>query len=593
MNASRKTLVIGALCLLGVVGVMTVMGGAAETATSDDQLATVATDGSGDSTGYVGSVAGESLAVESSTPTAADDVPAVVNHIQTVDPVEACAVTPPSDHGDPDGDTEDVIGWVDGYWYDEPLDIEGPELAEDELESLVARTSARVEALRCLAFEETPPLELLTREEYRESLETDFDSISEAEWQFEDARHASMLIAGQAVDAEELQIEFQAGFPAAFYNTEDEFMGFITDDPDAIEIDQVTLAHELTHALQDQHFSIEEIFDEPTNDAFVASLAVVEGDATVLDERYEENCAAETWADACIRPPVEDADVVNFGLTLNLLAAYHTPLVAETLEAEGFDGVNALLEAYPESTVEAIYPERYGEFEVADLTVEDRSDDAWERIVIEDDDGEPTEAYDVVGQHGLTAMLVAPSFETDGVAEIIDITAFQRPHAGGFLTYDVTETSGWTGDRLYGYTNDDGDNASVWKLAWEAEEDTEQFAAAYEDLVAHRGGTLVEGYENVYTFEGEDEYDMAVGIERDGDRLWIATAPTVDDLTAVHGDLDLREATADPDDDDDMDDENGETDGDDDAIPGFGVAVALGALAVALAAWNCRPKRHR
>ncbi len=69
------------------------------------------------------------------------------------DHVNQCAADPPADLSDPAGDTEDVIGWVEGYWYNESVDVTGPTLTESELDTLVTRTAARVEALRCLTYD--------------------------------------------------------------------------------------------------------------------------------------------------------------------------------------------------------------------------------------------------------------------------------------------------------------------------------------------------------------------------------------------------------------------------------------------------------
>lgn len=523
-NRTRRTIAVTVVvvCLLTVVSLP---AGAA-----DPSVATVA--GPGDAS--VATVAGSG------------DVSAVTvagsGDISSNQHVHACAAAPPEDHADPDGNTSEVVGWVDGYWYDEPLEIEDSTLTEDELEEMVLRTAARVEAIRCLTFDEVPPIELLTREEYRESLEPDFENVSDEEWQFEDARLATMMVAGQGEDAEELHLEVQTAFPAAFYDTEDEYIGFITDDPDRIEIDQVTLAHELTHALQDQHFDIERVFDERTNDEFVAALAVAEGDAVAVDERYEDNCDRGAWADECIVPSaVADGDPPSWPLVLNQLAAYHTPLVAERAADDDWEDVDVLYEQFPHSTVEVIYPERYGEFERAGVTVDDESGAGWERIEIAEDDGERV-AYEIVGQHGLTAILVAPAYETGGVRTVVDVDEFTRPHVGGDVNYSVTETSGWQGDRLYGYTNDAGEKAGVWKLAWEDDEEAETFADAYADLVEYRGGERAEGYENVYTFEAASEWEMAVAIEQRGDRVLVVNAPSVEELTDVHASVEFEEA---------------------------------------------------
>ncbi len=449
------------------------------------------------------------------------------------DHVHECAETPPEDHADPEGDTADVVGWVDGYWYNEPLDIDDTNrLTEEEIEELTARTAARVEALRCHTFEELPPLEFLTRDEYRDDVESSIrQSMGEEDQQFADAQLASMLLVGTEEEAKEVLIEQRAGFPAAFYNTEDEVIGFITDDPDEIEIDQVTLAHELLHALQDQHFDIGTVFDEPTNDQFISSLAVVEGDAVLVDSTYAENCDLDEWPDDCIRPtPVAPGEPASWGLTIEQLAAYHSPLVAEVKEDEGWDGVDALLEEPPDSMVQVIDPDQRDTFEPADLSVPDRSDETWEPVETEHG------GYDRLGQHALTAILIAPTFES-GV-EIVDVMEFQQAHAGGDFNYDISATDGWQGDQFHAYATDDGDVAGVWKLAWVNEAEAETFASAYEDLLAHRGGSEHDEYANVWTLE-DGNWEMAVAVETDGDRLWIVTAPSVDELSAVHGDLEL------------------------------------------------------
>jgi hypothetical protein len=53
---------------------------------------------------------------------------------------------------------------------------------------------------------------------------------------------------------------------------------------------RVTLAHELTHALQDQHFGLDQLYEDASDvqpDSYDTQLrAIVEGDATRMEERY-------------------------------------------------------------------------------------------------------------------------------------------------------------------------------------------------------------------------------------------------------------------------------------------------------------------
>lgn len=461
--------------------------------------------------------------------------------------VADCAEEPPEDLSEPEGGTSDTIGWVDGFWYNQPLEIEGDALTEEEVHDLSMRTAARVEALRCLTFESVPELEMVSRDDYEADVQAFYDEeYDQHDYAYANAQLSAMLLAGQDEDAVDVMIENQAAFPAAFYDVEEQMMGFVTDDPDSIQLDQDVLAHELLHALQDQYFDLEATFEEPTNDEFISSLAVIEGDANLVQEQYDSNCVVgHGWEDDCVRDDSEPPMPPNWGLTLNQLAAYNTPLVADSHEDGDWESVDSLLENLPNSTVEAIYPELYGEFERTPITVEDESAEDWERLDID----EP--GYDILGQHALTSILMAPFYETQGFTEIISQEEFFQEHAGGMVSFGHSATDGWEADKMYGYTSDAG-NGVVWKFAWESADDAETFTDAYADLIEYRGGQQSADYENVYTFDASDSYDKAIGIEQADDRLWIVTAPTVEGLTGVHADLELVEADDDP--------ENGETD---------------------------------
>ena len=509
------------------------------------------------------------------------------------DHVNQCAADPPADLSDPDSDTEDVIGWVEGYWYNEPIDVTGPTLTESELDTLVTRTAARVEALRCLTYDRLPPTEMRTRAEHRSDIESQFEAeLTEADRTAENARLATALIAGQATDAVELQLDVRTSFPAAFYDTEAEFIGFITDDPDSIEIDETILAHELVHALQNQNADLGPVFEQPTTDRFTSSLAVVEGDATLVEEQYVENCETGPWVDSCIRQqPDPSLDVPSWPLTLEQLAAYNTPLVEDTFEAEGWAGVNSLLENPPDSTVEALEPDRYGEFEPALPTVEDLSTAEWDRVELESRDDE------VFGQHALTAILMAPFYENG--TEIIDSSEFLVDPAAGEISYDHPVTDGWRGDRFYAYTNGE-ETAGVWRIEWASADGATTFVDAFEDLAEYRGGSLAGGSGDVYTFENSDEFDMSMGIQQNGDSILVVTAPTTDELTDVHGAFDSQtdgpgdggadDGTGDGSTDDGNTDD-GSTDGSaDDDGAGFGVLVAVVALTAGVLAVRRRQR---
>jgi hypothetical protein len=69
---------------------------------------------------------------------------------------------------------------------------------------------------------------------------------------------------------------------AGFYDPLRDYMALVRRGPDVEEGEDVVIVHELTHALQDQHFDLEKFEDvDPMSDASTARSALTEGDATL------------------------------------------------------------------------------------------------------------------------------------------------------------------------------------------------------------------------------------------------------------------------------------------------------------------------
>lgn len=513
--------------------------------------------------------------------------------------VGECAVTPPSDHADP-ANPDGVIGWVEGYWYNEPVSVTPDDgFNQSELDRLARRTAAQVESLRCLDYVDgLPPLQTISRDQYRENVAGQVENQTTAEGElYENAQYAARMTIGSEVDALEAFVDAQAAFPAAFYRPDQDYMAFVTDDETVEGLRQSTLAHELVHALQDQYFDVGAIFEKPTNDQYLAAASVVESDAQFFQEQYTANCNSGSWADDCITPARgTPPEIPNWAIALNQQFQYTSPLIEATYEEGGTEAIDNLFGNFPETTTESIYSDRFGEFETADITVEDQSGSAWRRVQ------SGNLSYNTIGQAGMTAMFIAPYYETDGSTNVVsDIREFipQR----GVLDYGIPETDGWRGDKLYGYADDANETGAVWDSAWDSSTDAEEFASTYEALMEHRGGTLASGYENVYTFDTE-EYDMAAAVTQTDERVLIVTAPTVEDLTGVHESVSLQSTDTDDSDSDtgngDESDDSGGDGGDgsaaetddgetsddggsddgssDDGGPGFGILAAAVAV---------------
>ena len=501
-------------------------------------------------------------------------------------PIEACAAEVPDGFADPENaSTEDVIGWVDGYWYNEPLDIDVADgLSEEELEKLSARTAARFEAMRCLTFEEVPPIEIITREEFQTDANMTYADVDEQTRLFDNAQFETMLSIGSDEDSLEVREANRGETVGGFYNFQDNEIVVVSDDAesDGLRIDEEILAHELGHAVQDQQFNLSR-YDRYKNDLDKGKLGVIEGDVHLIEQRYLEACETDRWEEPCLTEEDDPAEAggepANWALYFNDFQPYSDgPSFVKHVkeEGDGWTAIDALYEQMPRTALHVIYPEKYDEVEPYDLRVSDESDDEFERMNATE--GEPN--YNVIGQAGLAGMFVSPAYEvesheTDRVLSeyegFIDPNQFLNFDAAGELDaldpidYDQPAVNGWRGDRLYAYENDAGETGVVWKLAWADSDEADRFVAAYEDLIAFRDGEPTD-YQGVYGFGPDSEFDMALSVQQQDDRVWIVKAPTVDDLPAVHGDVELTDRDDDlPDVGDDDEDDSGlpDTDGTD------------------------------
>jgi len=522
--------------------------------------------------------------------------------------IQSCAADPPDDYADPDGEADGVIGWVDGYWYNEPLGINISDgLTQAELDTLAARTAARFEAMRCLDAEGTPPVEIQTREEFEARTAEAFGNVSEADRLFDNAKFEAMLAVSSEADSIALREANRATSVGGFYNFEEDRIVVVSDSPDSLRIDEEVLAHEVGHAIQDQRFNLSR-YDGETSDTDIGTQGLTEGDVSLVEYQYLQACEEGQWEQPCLQEDFGEGEgdgpgePASWALYFNNFQPYSDgpTFIEHVYEEGGWEAVNAAYDDPPRSSAEVIDPEAYGEFEPANITVPDRSDGDWERLTFDDGPN-----YDVIGQAGITATFMQVPYETQEQDNIIiQPQSFLNLGPDGEvdefdpLEYDHPETDSWRNDRLYAYRNGN-ETGAVWKLAWANGTEADQFVEAYRELVAFRGGEAHPDHANVYTFENAPEWDMAVAVETRGDRVVIVTAPTVDDLTAIHD-----VALVDGEDDggttdgggtgtDGDGEDGGETDGDgsttgddgtatDEDGPGFGIGVAVAGITGAL-----------
>jgi len=214
---------------------------------------------------------------------------------------------------------------------------------------------------------------------------------------------------------------------------------------------RVILAHELTHALQDQHFNLLSTPLEVKNndDLALATSALVEGDATLLMMDYEsKHLSLQTFTDS-----------ISSALTQNMQQLIRAPrYLRETLyfpysagrqfcealyQRGGYQAISDAFTHPPVSTTQILHPEKYFANEQPILV-------AWPDTSLGAQ--KPTD-NNVIGEFGIRVLL--------------------EKYMGESNAEDAAE--GWRGDRYLVFGDGKG---LVWKTLWADDERARNFREA-------------------------------------------------------------------------------------------------------------------
>ncbi|MEF8787004.1 MAG: Hvo_1808 family surface protein [Haloarculaceae archaeon] len=396
--------------------------------------------------------------------------------------------------------SQDQLGWEGGYWYNDSIEVdESDGLSEPELRIVVNRSMARIEQMRGLEFNESVPVEIINRSEYRQNQPFEANA-THSKWN--NQVWEALLLVGEDRNISAVFEDAYGSAVLGYYSpSEDRIV--IVSNSDEPKVNRGTLVHELVHALQDQQFGLGDAPD--TQDAQLARNGVVEGEATVIERRYNEHCEGE-WS--CIEsfPSGSGGGNIDRGVITVITYPYAVgPSFVEAIEQRGgWNAVDDLYDDYPTSTEQVSTPSLYPDEEPVDVSIPDRSNSEWSRF-----DHDPV--ADTAGQASIQVL-----FQMNGDA------------SGG---YTGPVSDGWGGDTLVPYQNGD-QYGYVWELAWDSRADAREFHDAYRDALASHDAR-VEG-DTVYVVPESSAFGDAFRVTRDGNRVRIVNAPTVDDLDEIH-----------------------------------------------------------
>ncbi|MBP1988174.1 Hvo_1808 family surface protein [Halolamina salifodinae] len=466
-------------------------------------------------------------------------------------PVEATTAQTADNESAPADPESDRLGWENGYWHNESIDIDQSDgLTEAELNATVSRATARVEVIRGLEFDMAPPVEIVSREEFASSGNR---SSSEAFRTFDDTKFEALFMIGESEDSLEVQDENRGATVGGYYSPAADSIVLVADNQSELQVDELTLGHELVHAIQDQEFNLTAYTSE-TRDGANANSGLIEGDANYVQHRYEQRCGeGGSWNGTCLSPESGDGGggPPNMGVYfLNYQPYSDGPsFIAATYRQGGWAAVNDLYDAPPESAEQVIHPDRYGTDPPTAVELSDQHGEGWERVRPEN-----RLAHAEVGQSGVAAMFAYPLYAdrpgVQGYARNVvgpntwlNYTDSQQLSQLDPLNYGFDAAAGWDGDRMHFYQNTAGETGYVWRLVWDSPEDATAFRDAYAELLAYWGAEQV-GEQTYHIPESSgSSFADAFHATVNGDTVTIVNAPTTDSLSEIRSSADPQVAT--------------------------------------------------
>jgi len=235
---------------------------------------------------------------------------------------------------------------------------------DGSLESVVDELSAFVEAERGLEFIDPVDVELADDDEFEQRLLDDFEAEDEADLRDTEAIFRALGFLDADDDLVEQLKGVLSGGVVGFYDPETNEL--VVRGLELTPYTRKVIVHELTHALDDQHFELfRPELDEADDEAGFGFSALVEGNASTVEDAY-----AETFTDDEQKQSDEeeaavgsDTDFTGFPqILLDLIGAPYQlgPPLIDAITAEGGgSAVDAAFEDPPVSSEQVLDPTLY------------------------------------------------------------------------------------------------------------------------------------------------------------------------------------------------------------------------------------------
>lgn len=334
--------------------------------------------------------------------------------------------------------------------------------------SIAASAFLEASKVRGLSKKKEVPCEVKNKEEVKKFLVHSIDTdLPDGKLQNEELVYKGVGILPFSFKYKEGMVELLVSQLGGYYDPKREHYVMAGWMP---EILQTPIAvHELTHALQDQYYNLDQfISPQFTTDQVMARQALVEGDATAVMTdysllqvgsrglRYEDNVESMMMQNVLSMGLMGNANVPE-PLKLALLFPYTSGLrfVHTLLKIGGYKEVDKAFKNPPQSTSEILHPEKYINHSKQSVEID---------------------------LHPLIPETEGTIFYEDSLGEFTIASLFKN---------DMTQRenasrigNGWLADKVALIRRKDSEQISIlWKTVWESPKEAEEFFNAYKPYI--------------------------------------------------------------------------------------------------------------
>lgn len=329
----------------------------------------------------------------------------------------------------------------------------------------------RLSEVRGLAFSAEVPILFETKERVNERLKSDLEAGRE-NIKREDLSlaYAKLGLLPSGVDLSSSLLNYYSSQALGFYNSttkeivlsDGQDRAAMSNSPLSEETSKV-LTHELTHALQDQHFSLAVKLRRSHNgDQILALRSVAEADAILSEYAYRFG-GLQDWVPDYVRQIVK-AETRDSGFSdvpavimdkMRFQYSSGLNFVSRFANGRGWLPVNLIYKYPPLSTEQILHPEKY-------LATPDPPT----HISLKDLSALFSEEWREIDNDTLGELMVRCLFEQ----------FFGSPDAS-------VVANGWDGDRFVAFRKGD-DVAFIWATVWDSPKDAGEFYDKYQEILS-------------------------------------------------------------------------------------------------------------